>query len=87
MVLTGESVTRNKPAPDIFLLAAQKLGVNPVECVVVEDAVNGVQAAKAARMRCVAVAQTFPAERLHEADLVRESIAQVRVSDLAPNLK
>lgn len=86
VVLTGETVQRNKPAPDIFLLAARKLGMNPVECVVVEDAVNGVQAAKSAGMRCVAVAHTFPAERLREADLVRESIAQVRVSDLAPNL-
>jgi beta-phosphoglucomutase len=49
---------------------------------VVEDAVNGIQAAKAAGMRCIAVAQTFPAERLSEADLVRETIAQVRLSDL-----
>ncbi len=86
VVLTGESVTRNKPAPDIFLLAAQKLGVLPSECTVVEDAVNGVRAAKAAGMRCIAVAHTFAAERLHEADVVREMIAQVTVSDLAPNL-
>jgi beta-phosphoglucomutase len=86
VVLTGETVQRNKPAPDIFLLAAQKLGVKPNECVVVEDAVNGVRAAKAAGMRCVAVAQTFSAERLREADLVRESIAQVLVTDLALTL-
>lgn len=84
VVLTGESVQRNKPAPDIFLLAAEKLGVAADECVVVEDAVNGVRAAKAAGMRCVAVAHTFPAERLREADLVRDTIAQVSVSDLAP---
>ncbi|MBI5565190.1 MAG: HAD-IA family hydrolase [Chloroflexi bacterium] len=86
VVLTGETVQRNKPAPDIFLLAAQKLGVTPGECVVVEDAVNGVRAAKAAGMRCVAVAHTFSAVRLHEADLVRETIAQVQVVDLATNL-
>jgi len=83
VVLTGESVTRNKPAPDIFLLAAEKLGVAANECVVVEDAVNGVRAAKAAGMRCVAVAHTFPAERLQEADVVRDTIALVSVSDLA----
>ncbi len=84
VVLTGEHVQRNKPAPDIFLLAAEKLGVAADECVVVEDAVNGVRAAKAAGMRCVAVAHTFPAERLREADLVRDTIAQASVSDLAP---
>jgi beta-phosphoglucomutase len=86
VVLTGESVTRNKPAPDIFLLAAQKLGVQPGECVVIEDAVNGVTAAKAAGMRCVAVAHTFSADGLHTADVVRETIAQVQMTDLAPNL-
>lgn len=86
VVLTGESVIRNKPAPDIFLLAAEKLGVVASECVVVEDAVNGVRAAKAAGMRCVAVAHTFAAERLREADLVREKIARVQINDLVSNL-
>lgn len=85
-VRTGEQVKHNKPAPDIFLLAAQTLNVPPVECVVVEDAVNGVRAAKAAGMRCVAVAQTFPAERLLEADVVRTTIADVQLSDLAAGL-
>lgn len=84
VVVTGENVQYKKPAPDIFLFAAQRLGVTPAECVVVEDAVNGIQAAKAAGMRCVAVAQTFPAALLHEADLVRDTIADVSISDLAP---
>ncbi|MFN8499617.1 MAG: HAD-IA family hydrolase [Anaerolineae bacterium] len=81
-VVVGEEVTHKKPAPDLFLLAAQKLGVTPAACVVVEDAVNGIQAAKAAGMRCVAVAQTFPPERLGQADLVRASIAEVQLADL-----
>ena len=59
-IVSAEDVDHKKPAPDIFLAAARKLGVPPEGCVVVEDAVNGVQAAKAAGMRCVAVAQTFP---------------------------
>lgn len=83
--VVAEDVKHQKPAPDIFLAAAQKLNVNVAECVVVEDAVNGVQAAKAARMRCIAVATTFPAERLHEADIVRGEISQVKLSDLAPH--
>jgi HAD superfamily hydrolase (TIGR01509 family) len=80
-VVTGEDVSVKKPAPDIFLTAAGRLGVSPAECVVVEDAVNGVQAAKAAGMRCVAVAQTFPAERL-AADQVRQRISEVTLDDL-----
>jgi len=85
-VVVGEEVKHKKPAPYIFLSAARKLNLKPAECVVVEDAVNGIQAAKAAGMRCVAVAQTFPAARLQEADIVREEISQLQLSDLAPHL-
>ena len=85
-VVTGEQVKQNKPAPDIFLIAAQKLGIPSAACVVLEDSVNGVRAARAAGMRCVAVAQTFPAERLQEADVVRDTLSNVRLWDLAPGL-
>lgn len=85
-VVPGEEVQNKKPAPDIFLAAAKKLAVAPAECVVVEDAVNGVLAAKAAGMRCIAVAQTFPAGQLQAADVVRDNIAQVQLSDVDPNL-
>jgi beta-phosphoglucomutase len=84
--VTGEQVTHKKPAPDIFLTAASTLDVAPEACVVVEDAVNGIQAARAAGMRCVAVAQTFAAERLQDADVVCDQISQVQLSDLAPQL-
>jgi beta-phosphoglucomutase-like phosphatase (HAD superfamily) len=59
-----------------------KLGIPASQCVVVEDAVNGVLAAKAAGMRCVAVAQTFPAQLLSAADLVRPAISDVQLRDL-----
>ncbi|SRR6266498_3592336 len=85
-VITAEDVTNKKPAPDIFLSAARKLGMNPLECVVVEDAINGIQAARAARMRCVAVATTFPPDRLRDADVVRARIADLLLSDLDPHL-
>jgi HAD superfamily hydrolase (TIGR01509 family) len=85
-VVTGNDVKNNKPAPDIFLSAARRLGVAPAACAVVEDSVNGIRAAKAAGMRCVAVAQTFPAHLLREADVVRDNISDVRLSDLAPGL-
>ncbi len=81
-VVTAEDVGPKKPAPDIFLVAAKKMDVEPAACVVLEDAINGIQAAKAAMMRCVAVAQTFPPERLAQADLVRPMISQVSIEDL-----
>jgi len=84
--VVADDVRHQKPAPDIFLAAAKKLNANPSTCVVVEDAVNGIQAAKAAGMRCIAIASTFPAERLQEADIVRDKISQVKLSDLASHL-
>ena len=85
-VISGELVEHKKPAPDIFLLAAKKLAIEPAECVVVEDAANGIQAAKAAGMRSVGVAHTLPAKDLQAADVVKEKIADVTISDLAPGL-
>jgi beta-phosphoglucomutase len=82
-LVTAENVEKRKPAPDIFLAAARLLGCAPADCTVIEDAVNGVAAAKAAGMRCVAVAQTFPAARLDQADLVRLRIGDVTLADLA----
>ena len=81
-VIAAEDVKEKKPAPDIFLAAARKLGVPPGACVVIEDAVSGVQAAKAAGMRCVAVAHTFPSAKLGAADLMRARIAEVALADL-----
>ena len=80
--MTAEDVVHKKPAPDLFLSATRKLGLTPKQCVVVEDAVNGVQAAKVAGMRCVAVAQSFPSEQLQAADLVKGRISDVLLGDL-----
>lgn len=81
-LVSAEDVVHKKPAPDIFLAAASKLGVAPAECVVIEDAVNGVQAAKAAGMRCIAVAQSFPADRLSQADRVLAGIVDIHLDHL-----
>lgn len=88
-VITGEVVLKKKPAPDIFLATAERLRVSPPECVVVEDAVNGIQAAKAAGMRsvAVAVAHTFPSDDLRAADVVRDKISEVKLSDLVPSIQ
>jgi len=52
-VFTREQVSRGKPAPDLFLFAAEKMGVSPDKCVVVEDAAAGIEAANAAKMTCI----------------------------------
>ncbi|MGW5847618.1 HAD family hydrolase [Streptomyces sp. NPDC055254] len=63
-VVSAEEVARGKPAPDVFLEAARRLGAEPAECVVVEDAVPGALAARAAGMRCVAV--PYVADTAHD---------------------
>jgi beta-phosphoglucomutase len=59
-----------KPHPDVFLKAADLMDVPPTNCIVIEDAVAGVRAAKNAGMRCIAVTTTNPAYMLSEADIV-----------------
>ena len=81
-VISAEDVTEGKPNPQVFLLAAQRLGVEPRNCVVIEDAVAGVMAAKKAGMYCLAVTNTHPRMSLAEADLIVDSLETVTASDL-----
>jgi beta-phosphoglucomutase-like phosphatase (HAD superfamily) len=62
LVLAGDVVKAKKPAPDIYLLAAERLGIAPRDCVVVEDSNNGVLAAVAADMRCVVTVSGYTKE-------------------------
>jgi beta-phosphoglucomutase len=81
-IITGHDVTKGKPSPQVFLVAAQRLGAEPKNCVVFEDAVAGVKAAKSAGMHCVAITSSHPREKLAEADLIVDSLAEVSVKDL-----
>lgn len=67
-VVAGDEVTRCKPAPEIYLTAASKLGLCPEECIVFEDAEAGIESAKRAGMKVVALATTFSREFLEETD-------------------
>lgn len=71
-----------KPDPAVFLAAARALGAAPAECVVIEDAIAGVQAAQSAGMKCLAVTTTNHADDLQFADRVVENLARVCVDDL-----
>lgn len=86
-IVTGGDVKNGKPAPDIFIKAAEKLGVRPQDCIVFEDASNGVKAAKNAFMKCVAVSSTQSPESLREADLVIDSFKDLSFADVCSRLK
>jgi HAD superfamily hydrolase (TIGR01509 family) len=80
IIVTGEEVERGKPAPDIYLCASDKLGIHADACLVVEDALAGVAAAKAAKMRVVAIPDrrfVDPREYEKEADYVLSSLKEL----------
>jgi beta-phosphoglucomutase len=76
-VITGLDVENKKPSPDIYIRAAQMIGLQPEECLVVEDAVSGIKAAKSAGCRCLAVCTSFDGSLLSEADWICESLINV----------
>jgi beta-phosphoglucomutase family hydrolase len=82
-VVCGDDVTNGKPSPDVFLLAAHKLGLSAADCLVIEDAHAGIEAALRAGMRVLAVATTNPLPDLNEATDTVESLAGVTPSRLA----
>jgi HAD superfamily hydrolase (TIGR01509 family) len=77
--INGNDVKNKKPDPELFLLAAQRLGIGSASCVVIEDAPNGVQAAKAAGAKCIAVTNSTNAENLRQADLVCDSLEHIKL--------
>jgi beta-phosphoglucomutase len=82
-VVTGNDVARKKPAPDIFIEASRRLGLDPSSCLVIEDAVVGVAAAKAAGARCLALSSSFSADELGLADWVAADFTTVPTEALA----
>lgn len=78
-IADGYSVERQKPAPDLFVHAAAQLGLLPAECVVVEDAAAGIEAARAGGFRSIGLG---PIERVGAAEVVLPSLAQIHLTDL-----
>lgn len=80
VIVSAEEAGKSKPAPDIFLLAAKKLGVSPEKCLVVEDSENGIKAAQAAGMVCVAYqGGSAEPERQEEADAAISNYSQLEM--------
>ncbi|HUO34292.1 MAG TPA: HAD family phosphatase [Candidatus Acidoferrum sp.] len=71
----GDDVSRAKPAPDVYLAAAELIGFSPADCLAIEDAPNGIRAASAAGMQVVGLTSTFASDRLSDANLVVDSLA------------
>lgn len=76
-LVNGLEVENKKPSPEIYLKAAGKTAVKPMECLVVEDAVTGIRAAKSAGCRCLAVTNSFERTLLSEADWICDSLKDV----------
>ncbi|GJQ08239.1 hypothetical protein GpartN1_g30.t1 [Galdieria partita] len=83
-IVESDQITRKKPFPDIFLQAAKGLGVNPERCIVIEDAVAGIQAAKDAGMRCIAVTTSLSAEQLRTVGphVIKEHPGLITIADI-----
>lgn len=81
-MVCGQDVKHGKPNPEVFLLAARKVGTPPRQCVVFEDAHVGIEAAIAGGMKVVGVATTHPAESLKGADRVVRRLDELTVAEL-----
>jgi len=78
-ILTINDIKKPKPSSEIYLLSAQRMGLKPNECIVIEDSVYGIEAAKRAKMKCIAVAHTLSKEKLQKADLLLEQICVEKI--------
>jgi mannitol-1-/sugar-/sorbitol-6-phosphatase len=81
VLVTADDVTRGKPDPEVFLLAARRLGVEPQRCIVIEDAPAGIAGARAAGMRVIAVATTHAPEKLSGADAVVPHLTNIQIQE------
>jgi sugar-phosphatase len=79
VMVAADDVINGKPHPEPYLKGAELLGVNPSECLVIEDAPAGIRAAHAGDMKVIGLTSTYPATALSEADLVIQRLQQLRV--------
>jgi len=79
VIITADQITKSKPDPQIFLLAAKKLKIKPKDCLVIEDADNGIKAAKAAGMKVIAVRNSLfsTGQSLKGADQIANDLSEV----------
>jgi len=83
VLVTSDDVTHGKPHPEPYLKGAMRLGLDPAECLVIEDAPAGIQSARAGGMKVVGITSTYAAERLAGADAVIGKLAEIKVTSNA----
>ncbi len=89
-ITSAEDVTNCKPDPEVFFTALHRINslssndenIFPDECLVVEDSIHGIKAAHSAGMKCLAVTNSYPAERLSQADMIVSSLEGIKTEDL-----
>ena len=79
VLITADDVTHGKPHPEPYLKGAQLLGVEPAECLVIEDAPAGIQSARTGGMKAIGLTSTYPASALTQANLVVKNLTQIQV--------
>jgi beta-phosphoglucomutase len=82
VVISGAHVSNSKPHPECFLLAAEKLQVNPEDCWVIEDSLFGIEAAHQANMKCVALTTSLSQEALSHAEIVTDTLSVSLLAEL-----
>jgi HAD superfamily hydrolase (TIGR01509 family) len=80
--VNGSEVKNKKPDPELFLTAVKRLGIPAAQCVVFEDSPSGVQAAKTAGCKCIAITNTTPAEQLQQADMIVNSLTEISLETI-----
>ncbi len=80
VLVSADDVVQGKPHPEPYLKGAELLGMKPQDCLVIEDAPFGIEAAHAGGMKAIALPTTFPAEELKSADAIAEKLAQIEVA-------
>jgi len=80
ILITSDDVTNGKPHPEPYLKGAERMGIAPADCLVIEDAPAGIQSARAGGMRVMGLASTYAESKLAEADVVVEQLRNIQVS-------
>jgi len=87
VLVSADDVSKGKPDPEPYLTGARLLGVNPTECLVIEDAPAGIGAAHAGGMKAIGITSTYPASGLQESDAVIQTLSQIKVESVGGKLR
>ncbi|MHA1413076.1 MAG: HAD family hydrolase [Promethearchaeota archaeon] len=82
VIITSADVNKSKPHPDVFLKVSEKLNISPDKCIVIEDAPVGIEAARRAGMRSIALTTTHDYKELIDADLVVNDLSYISIDDI-----